>query len=100
MYVGLGALSEAQKTEISALLPRWYSRDFEECWVKQSNMDYPHCRDLDVIYRKLNEGDRTEMDDFVDKNVQIPSEKEAITYGLIAVGAGLAIGILVATAMR
>jgi hypothetical protein len=99
MYVGLGTLSESQKTEIGAMLPSWFSREFEECWVKGTNLDYPHCRDLDAVYQKLDQKDRDEMDELVSKNTQILSEKQVLTYGLLIAGAGLALGMIVGVSM-
>jgi hypothetical protein len=95
MYVAMGALSAEQKTKIAGMLPPWYSLEFQRCWADETNLDYPHCKELNEMHAQFSTEDADEMDALVDERVQILSEKQAFTYVALSAGAGLALGILI-----
>ena len=61
MYVAMGALSTEQKTEIADMLPSWYSLEFQQCWADETNLDYPHCKELNEMHQQLSTEDSNEM---------------------------------------
>ena len=99
-YAAVGALSEQQQGQIRAMLPRYYSLEFEQCWDDETNPDYPHCNELNTMYAQLNDEDAAEMDDMIAAEVPFYSEKERMVQGAIVAGlaffTGLVVGAVVA----
>lgn len=52
MYVGVGALTAAEKTSFEELTPKCYTREFDDCWHEKDLESYPNCRLVNQLWGK------------------------------------------------
>jgi hypothetical protein len=95
MYVGVGALDEAGRARFMQLVPKCYTKEFDDCWVGEDMATYPGCSTLQQLWNE----DKVWTEKAVDDMPFCSSAKARDEKIVWAAGAGLfglVIGILVA----
>jgi hypothetical protein len=93
-------LTAQQMQQFKQMLPWRYWEEFYKCWEDEdpAYMDFANCRRMNQMYEGASDQSQEQMED-VSAEVPNVGKTEFAVYLLLAGGAGVAVGLLIGTAM-
>jgi tetrahydromethanopterin S-methyltransferase subunit F len=95
MYVGVGALDEAGRSRFMQLVPKCYTKEFDDCWHERDMETYPNCPAIQQLWAEDKDWANKTVDDMPYCS-SAKARDEKIVWAVGAGIVGLVIGILVA----